>query len=292
MSPARTIHAAAVFVEPDFPLRVMRVPYHRSASLHRHEFHELVMILGGKGRHVTPDGAHPLEKGDVFLVHGETSHGYTDTKDMRLVNILFDPKRLILPLADLEQLPGYHVLFRLEPRLRHLPAYRRRLRLTGSQIAKVAPLISLLEDETRNRPPGYRCMATAHLSELICKLSRFCSEESTPAHRPLLRIGEILSHIEGNFDDRLTLPRLAEMAAMSESSLARVFRRAVGCPPVEYVIRVRIRKAREMLRLGDVRISDVAFRCGFNDSNYFSRQFGRVTGESPRAYRNRVAART
>ena len=61
----------------------------------------------------------------------------------------------------------------------------------------------------------------------------------------------------------------------------------MGFSPTDYLIRSRIRRA-EAILLGEgktISITDVADRCGFNDSNYFSRQFRRVVGQSPRDYR-------
>ena len=71
------------------------------------------MILTGQGRHVTDAGEYPIQAGDVFLIRDQMAHGYADTRDMTLVNILFDPHRLQLPLSDLRDLPGYLVLFRV-----------------------------------------------------------------------------------------------------------------------------------------------------------------------------------
>ena len=72
---------------------------------------------------------------------------------------------------------------------------------------------------------------------------------------------------------------------MSPSSLFRLFRHHVGHSPVDYLIRLRIGRAAEMLRRETARISEVSEAAGFTDSNYFSRQFHRVMGVSPRDYR-------
>jgi transcriptional regulator GlxA family with amidase domain len=76
---------------------------------------------------------------------------------------------------------------------------------------------------------------------------------------------------------------------MSESSLVRAFKSVMGRPPMEHVIKVRVTRAAELLTKTDLKITDVAFRCGFSDSNYFSRQFKQVMNASPREYRKRGA---
>ena len=71
---------------------------------------------------------------------------------------------------------------------------------------------------------------------------------------------------------------------MSKRTFLRVFRAATGATPIAYLIGVRIRRAAELLRQGGVTVTEAAMRVGFEDSNYFSRQFRKVMGVTPRSY--------
>jgi AraC family L-rhamnose operon transcriptional activator RhaR/AraC family L-rhamnose operon regulatory protein RhaS len=102
-----------------------------------------------------------------------------------------------------------------------------------------------------------------------------------------LRIGEALSHLERNIHGELDLDELASIAQMSRRSFLRVFQSATGTSPLAWVIEQRINRACNLLRHTDRRITEIAFDIGFNDSNYFTRQFTKVTGLSPRTYRLR-----
>jgi AraC-like DNA-binding protein len=281
------IKSTTVFRDDSFPLACLRIADHRACAIHSHEFHELVVILTGHGRHVTDRGEYSLDAGDVFLVRGNMAHGYADTDRMTLVNILFDPKRLELPMADLRDLPGYHALFRVEPRLRAYDRFRSRLHLSEEELAEAAGQIARLEEELTRMAPGYRFHACAHLMSLIGFVSRCYSHSARLTNRPLLRMGEVLSYIEGHYREPIAVRQLVRMARMSESTLMRTFRRVLSRSPIEHVIRVRIDKAAELLQRGDVRVTEAAFACGFSDSNYFARQFRRVMGVSPREYRGR-----
>ena len=282
------IKASSVFTEDEsFPLSVRRVEDHEDCGVHSHEFHELVVILAGRGRHITERKASPLEAGDVFLIRGNMRHGYGDMDGMTLVNILFDPRRLRLPMAFLRDLPGYHALFRVDPQMKAHERVRSRLRLSEEELAEAAGMIVRLQQEMARRKPGYRFLACTHLMALIGFLSRCYAHASRHADRPLLRMGEVLSHIEQNCAEPITIRQLTRIAHMSESTLMRTFRRVLGRSPIEHVIRVRIQRAAEMLQQGDVRVTEAAFKCGFSDSNYFSRQFRKVMRTSPRVYRAR-----
>jgi AraC-like DNA-binding protein len=263
----------------------MRVKSHKAASMHGHDFHELVVVLGGAAKHVTSEGDHSIGAGDVFLISGEVAHGYEDPNRLMIVNILFDPAGLRLPIGDLRRLPGYHVLFRIEPMLRQQHAFRGRLKLATDQLAEAAGLITRLDNELSARPAGYRFMARAHLMHLIGFLSRCYADSDAAERRSLLALGEVLSFIERHYAESITVDRLSEIAAMSESSLMRAFRKVTGKSPIDYVVGLRVTKAAELLRNTDLTVTEISFRCGFNDSNYFSRQFRKVVGRSPREYR-------
>lgn len=283
-----SIKTSEVFEDRDFPLSCRRHENHSSSALHRHDFHELVVILSGHGRHITDEEDHPVQAGDVFLIRGDRAHGYADTDRMALTNILFDPRRLRLPMNELRDVSGYHSLFRIEPGLRRTERFRSRLRLAEDELAEADRLILQLNEELDHKRPGYRFVACAHLMHLVAYLSRCYSREGRRSNHFLPRMGEVLSFIEQHYQEPITIEQLMKLGHMSESTLMRGFRRVLDRSPIEHVIRVRIAHAEEILQhREDLRITDVAFECGFTDSNYFSRQFHRLTGLSPRAYRMR-----
>ncbi len=283
-----TIKATQIFKDQMFPLSCRRHENHLSATLHRHDFHELVVILSGHGRHIADDEDYPVQAGDVFLIRGNMAHGYAETDRMALANILFNPRQLKLPLEQLRDVPGYHSLFRIEPGLRRKARIQSRLRLSEDDLAEAARMIIELEGELAGKQPGHRFVACSCLMRLIAFLSRCYSREGKRSETRLMRMGELLSYIERHYREPVTIAQLSKRGCMSESTLMRSFRRVLGHSPIEHVIRLRVARAEDLLlRRKELRITDVAFECGFLDSNYFSRQFRRITGMSPRAYRAR-----
>jgi AraC-like DNA-binding protein len=69
---------------------------------------------------------------------------------------------------------------------------------------------------------------------------------------------------------------------------SRLFRRVVGLPPGDWFIQQRMRRARELLTLPNIRIKDVAARIGYTDPLYFSRIFKRIVGIPPEAYHEKL----
>ncbi len=281
----KRLSASTVFPDRGFPLSCLRHERHAPTELHSHDFHELVVILGGHGRHVTETRNYPIQAGDVFLVRGEMAHGYADTDRMALVNILFDPRRLRLPLAGLADVPGYHALFQVEPRMRQADRFRHRLRLPPGELAEAAELIAHLRSELERQAPGYRFAAVTHLMSLLGFLARRYFRTPHVDARPLRKMSEVLSFIEEHYAEPIRMARLTRLAGMSESTLTRAFHKVMGCSPIDHVIRVRVGRAAEQLRRPGMRVTEAAFENGFTDSNYFARQFRKVMGVSPREYR-------
>jgi AraC family L-rhamnose operon transcriptional activator RhaR/AraC family L-rhamnose operon regulatory protein RhaS len=274
-----------VYSDPQFPLSILPVYNSQGYPLHAHDFTELVIIRDGWGRHVLGEQEYPIQAGDVFVVAGDNVHAYPETHNLGLVNVLFKPDLLSQHAEALHALPGYHALFELEPRFRRQRHCRSRLRLTLDDLVWVSDVLARMLEELNGQSPGHRTMLLAQLVQLVIFLSRRYSAVPRQPENILLQIGEVISHMESAFADPLTLEELAELAKMSPRHLIRRFREGTGLPPIEYLIHLRIRKATTLLRETNRSISDIAAAVGVPDSNYFSRQYKRVTGVSPRTYR-------
>lgn len=79
----------------------------------------------------------------------------------------------------------------------------------------------------------------------------------------------------------LTIAEIAEVTHFSPNYLQKVFRKAYNCTPVEYLVRTRLEKARELLKLHCYRVKEVAYLCGWNYVHYFDRKFKEAFGHLP-----------
>jgi AraC-like DNA-binding protein len=268
-----------------FPLSVERREPQTAFPPHKHEFSEVVIVTGGGGLHVTGRESWRLAAGDVFVIGGSRVHEYRELQKLSLINILFDPEKLRLQPGDLPSVPGYHALFTLEPVWRKKNQFNSRLKLSPHELATVLALADQLESELQTRAPGFGFQATALFMQMLCYLSRCYSRFKSPDSRALLRSAEAIAHLESNFAEPLNLDHLAKIAHMSKRSFIRSFQAATGNSPIAYLIELRVRHASRLLRQTDENITEIAFQAGFNDSNYFARQFRNVTGLTPREYR-------
>jgi AraC-like DNA-binding protein/quercetin dioxygenase-like cupin family protein len=274
-----------IFPSDSIIIGTNRMRYQTPLGLHRHDFHELVLVVHGRGIHFTEHESYPIHTGDVFLIKPGSAHGYRDTEELEIVNLFFVPEKLPWPLEDLREMPGYHALFELEPALRREHGFKSRLRLGLDDLQHAETMLERLDQELKAQKPGYRFLTLSWFVQFVFHVSACYGKTDSRQSHLLFRIGGLLRHIERHYPEPMTLRDMAAKAGVSERSLNRCFQTALGHSPVEYLIRRRVAKAAELLCNSDLSIGETGERAGFPDSNYFSRQFRRITGIPPREYR-------
>lgn len=112
-------------------------------------------------------------------------------------------------------------------------------------------------------------------------------------HAPATKFGRIARAVEmihQRYAEPLTIGELAAAAGLSRSQFDRRFHRLFGTAPREYLARVRVRAACQLLIQTDDQVTQIALRTGFYDHSHFSRTFRRIMGTSPLGFRRRHAS--
>lgn len=99
------------------------------------------------------------------------------------------------------------------------------------------------------------------------------------------RIKKILSYIEENYQNKITLNDIAGHIHLCESECTRLFKRHMNTTLFAFLQEYRIERSLEFLQ-DDQPVSAVADKAGFSDPNYYSKVFAKIKGCSPREYRN------
>lgn len=119
--------------------------------------------------------------------------------------------------------------------------------------------------------------------QIICE-----PESSLPPTKDDKFLEDVVSLIENNLaEPQLTVEFLAKEMGLSRAQLFRKFKAIVGQPPVEFIRSIKLRRAAQMLRTGNWRVSDVAYAIGFTDPQYFSVCFQKEYGMLPSLYAKR-----
>ena len=100
-------------------------------------------------------------------------------------------------------------------------------------------------------------------------------------------VKEIAEYIKDHFFEDLSLSSLSEMYHMESTYLSRLYRRETGMTIMNSIASYRIRRAKELMSEKNASLTDIAFRVGYDDYNYFNRVFRKFEGCSPRDYKDR-----
>lgn len=99
------------------------------------------------------------------------------------------------------------------------------------------------------------------------------------------RISSVADWMAGNLTQTLSIEALADRAAMSVRSFTRRFRAATGAAPIEWLVRLRVRRAQDLLESTDESIDAIAERAGFGTPETLRHHFRKVVGTSPSQWR-------
>ena len=91
--------------------------------------------------------------------------------------------------------------------------------------------------------------------------------------------------MHSKMEDELSLGELAQSVGLSIAHFSEMFRKSTGETPHQFVLRLRLERAKDMLRATELRVLDVAVACGFKTQQHFARVFRHVCRLSPTEYR-------
>lgn len=90
-----------------------------------------------------------------------------------------------------------------------------------------------------------------------------------------------LQVMENNIEDPLTPDEISEVVTLSTRQLERLFARYMGMSPKRYYLKLRLERARDLLRQTDMSVTDVCVACGFRSLSHFSKSYRKACGISP-----------
>jgi AraC-like DNA-binding protein len=235
-----------------------------------------------------------IETGDFVLLPrtpGFVISGFAPVTPLRI-----DPKMTPAPTGavrhgtrggrpDVRLLGGYFVfdspdaqlLVSLLPALMHLRG-----------VERLSTLVRLVAEESSAQRSG-RELVLARLVELLL-IESLRSTPGDDAPPGLLRgladarIAQAMRQMHGDPARTWTVEQLAKKAALSRSAFYERFTRAVGLPPMEYLVGWRMALAKDMLRQQDLGVAEVAERVGYGSASTFSTAFSRHVGQPPGRY--------
>ena len=146
--------------------------------------------------------------------------------------------------------------------------------------------LSKAEVAWNKKEVGFSEVCFASLYNIIRLLKKEISRYSQKS-KMINTIAPALDFIDKNYrSSNIQMSDLASISGISEAYLRRIFNLVFSVSPVVYVKNLKINYAKSLLLLGEHSVTEVSVMSGFNDTAYFSREFKKATGVSPREYKN------
>ncbi len=235
---------------------------------HSHDFSELVLVSAGSGIHMVNGDHSVVLPNTVACVSEKDYHQFADNKDVALLNILYNKNQLSISrsAADvIKRLEGNHSHFLINDE-----AFQR-LDYIGLQI----------RSEQENGNLHSQAMVSLLFEQLLLFLDRLDSDKFQGS--PVM---QAIVYLCNNYQTQdLSVNQICDIFQVSTKNLSNKLVELTGLSTNRFINQLRIRKAMTLLQTG-LSVTDVAYRVGYNDSNYFSTKFKAVTGQLPRTYVN------
>ena len=253
-----------------------------STPVHTHRFLELICCRGSIGsRCIIGSEEYPLNQGDILVVPPGVSHAVLMPEEGHL-----QKKHYVLwiSMEFLAQLAEEYPFFSRYPLNR-----ANLLHTAGTPWEHLELSFRTIVEEWEHKAPGWDPNMTATTVQLLVYISRAVSaissqtvQQGSQEKQDLLN--RLLIYVEANLSEKITLEETAEHFWISTTTLSSLFSKRMGISFYQYVLRRRLREARDQIAQG-APIETAAAKVGFSDYSAFYRAFRREYGMSPRQYR-------
>ncbi len=116
----------------------------------------------------------------------------------------------------------------------------------------------------------------------------FGNEETTEDLNAEEVVELIKEHIDKNYSENIKVSDFSEKYYFSHEYLSKLFKTRYGSNIYEYLLMIRMERAKELLSVPDLKIQDISLRVGYSDTNYFSKAFHNYTSLTPSEFRKKL----
>lgn len=248
--------------------------YHRTenktcsnSTQHHHAGFEIYYMKEGKCHYFINDVSYDIVSGDIVLIPEGTLHG-TSYGTKPCTRLLLNFQSSTISPQILESLKDVGYLFR-NPAL----------------VPMIDNVFTFIEQEYLRNDSVSLLALRDYTEALLIMMIRHRNEKVKQDRNSI--VDTAIKYIQSNYMSTIRLADVAKMLSVSEEHLSRTFKKEITFGFSEYVTLIRLQKAEHMLKNEPSRaVTEVAYACGFNDSNYFSYKFRKAYGMTPSEVRD------
>ncbi len=233
------------------------------SSRHYHNLFEIYYMKEGTCSTFIDNKVFEVVKGDIILIPSGVVHktNYGDAPHTRLLINCSDD---YIPTSVTPHIPHLIYLYR-----------------NPDALAEIDATFDKIEAEWNSPDEFSEELIRSYVFSLFFTMARRSNRFSQKSDGSIL-VEDCVKYIQKNFMHHISLSETAKSQSVSAEHLSRMFKKETGFGFKEYVILVRLQRAETMLiNENGKTISEIAYACGFNDSNYFSDKFKKTFGIPP-----------
>ena len=288
------------------PIPVFRPP------LHQHRFYEITLVLRGSCEFFFSQGRMSLIPGDLLMLPPDRPHTCHLQPGAQLCCCQFEAQIISGALAaSLQDMVYWNIpqTNAAEKRMRELKAFEEEARVAGepvllhmsvsslqgmthlthAELDYLYPILQSIEREQKERHFNFEQMKLLRLQELLVLIRRIQLSQfqliSREASWKEDMISAVLTQIDQDLSQNIDSEGIARGQGITLSYFRMIFKEITGMPPTDYLNRVRILHALELLQTSDAPVAEIGRKVGIYDANYFSRLFKKITGYPPRYFK-------
>ncbi len=257
-----------------------------SMMMNKFDYDAVVISINGKATHTIGNKKFEVCPGDIYYFNTDRDF------DKILTDKDFESFCIIYKKVDKSKLNKKRDLFYKNLRgfsERDYKEFHKSKLITNKQdLDFMSGLYKEIDKELHKKKPNYQLMLYSYFIQLSVYLSRkyYCNNQMiySSIENPK-QITDAINYIEKNYNKKIELDELSEIANMSVNNFLIKFKNTLNTTPITFINKFRIKKACELMLDKDMNITEVAYDVGFSDSNYFTRLFKRIMNQSPSKYR-------
>lgn len=275
-----------IALDKDFPFQISEVVLNhknsRPDTFHWHSYFEITYVQEGQGNYSVNGQEYMMKPGDIIIFNNVEAHGWKLMgEDMKLLVMIFSPEFVAKKLSVFDS--EY-----LKPFVERGSNFKNRIGSEEPVSHEIRKGIREIYAEWQQQKEGYPLMIKANILRILTMLIRTYQDESKSGEMlkekksAMKRLEQAISYIDHHYSEKITLDEVAAAAYMSSNYFSSYFRKVTGISFSEYVTRIRISHARELLRDTDKSVTEIAMECGFHNISNFYRLYKKQVGKPPR----------
>lgn len=250
-------------------------------NYHCHEHIEISIVTKGYGTYYVGGEEYPITAGDLIIFNPGTYHKSLVTcPDMCATEyyIGFTDLHIRDAMPNMLPLPDGHILLHMKEVMKQ----------------DVFKLCASMGKEFQTCRPGRYFMLKAYLIQLILILLRDQQEITEESEGCIFEspnkkyvVNRMLRYFNEHYHEKISLDQIARNMYLSTFYLSKIFKTETGDTPINYLISLRMQKARELMEnTPGLTVQNVASMVGYEDAYHFSKLFKKHFGAAPSKYRN------